>query len=371
MIVGVPREVKVDEYRVALTAAGAEVLVSHDHEVLIESSAGAESGFHDADYTEAGGHIVDTAAELYSRSDMVLKVKEPTPAEYGLLKPGQVVFTYFHLASSLELTQAIVHSKCIAIAYETIETDDGLLPLLIPMSEVAGRMSVQQGAKYLEREHGGRGILLGGVPGVGPALVMILGGGAVGRNAARVAAGLGARVCLLDVDLKALRHINDIMPPNVVTMMSNPRNIRRVLKEADLVISSVLIHGAKAPKLITRDMLSLMKKGAVVVDVAIDQGGSLETSHPTTHEDPIYEVDGIVHYCVANMPGAMPVTSTIALTNATFPYALEIANKGFKRAIADNPAIQRGANVLHGQITYRNVAEAFDLPYTPVEQALG
>jgi len=359
MIVGVPREIKKDENRVALVPAGAEVLVDHGHRVLLESGAGNGSGFPDDDYTAVGAEIVPGPAEVFAQADLILKVKEPLPSEYPLIRQGQIIFTYLHLASSRELTEALMASGCIAIAYETIETDDGELPLLTPMSEVAGRMSVQQGAKYLEREHGGRGVLLGGVPGVEPATVLILGGGIAGSNAARVAAGLGAKVYVLDINPARLRHLSEIMPPNVITVMSNRQNIRKLLREADVVISSVLIHGAKAPKLITRKMLGLMKPGAVVVDIAIDQGGSLETSHPTTHEDPIFEVDGILHYCVANMPGAMPMTSTIALTNATFPYALEIADLGFARAVETNPAIARGVNVRDGEIVYPGVAEAF------------
>lgn len=301
---------------------------------------------------------------------MILKVKEPLPVEYSFLGKGLIVFTYFHFAASEGLTCATIQSKCVAIAYETIETEDGHLPLLTPMSEVAGRMAVQQGAKYLESEHGGRGVLLGGVPGVEPATVVILGGGVVGANAAKMAAGLGARVYILDTNLERLRYLSDVMPLNVVTMMSNSYNIRELLKIADVVISAVLIPGGKTPKLITRSMLALMKKGSVIVDVAIDQGGSLETSRPTTHEDPIYEVDGVIHYCVTNMPGAMPMTSTIALTNATLPYVIEIADKGYKRAILDNPAIQKGANIVLGKVTYENVANAFDMAYTPVKEAL-
>jgi alanine dehydrogenase len=302
---------------------------------------------------------------------MIMKVKEPRPSEYDLLRESQILFTYFHFAASEKLTRAVIQSRAIAIAYETIETAEGQLPLLTPMSEVAGRMAVQQAAKYLEKEHGGRGILLGGVPGVEPSTVMVLGGGVVGANAARMAAGLGAHVYILDVNLERLRYLADVMPDNVVTLMSNSHTIRAMLQRADVVISGVLVHGAKAPKLVTREMLQLMKKGAVMVDVAIDQGGSFETSRPTTHENPIFEVDGIVHYCVSNMPGAMPVTSTMALTNATLPFALEIANKGYIKAIQDNPAIMKGANIILGKVTYENVAMAFGLDYVSIDKVLG
>jgi L-alanine dehydrogenase (EC 1.4.1.1) len=343
MIIGVLKEIKIDESRVALLPVGAELLIEHGHHVLIETQAGSASGFSDDQYLSAGATVVSTAQEVYRRADLIIKVKEPLPQEYPFLREGQIIFTYFHFAASEELTRAIIRANCIAIAYETIETPDSHLPLLTPMSEVAGRMAVQQAAKYLEREHGGRGVLLGGVPGVEPATVVILGGGVVGTHAAKMASGLGAKVYLLDINLERLRYLSDIMPPNVIMLMSNRHNIRELLNKADVLISCVLIHGGKAPKLITRDMLRSMKKGAVAVDVAIDQGGSFETSRPTTHEDPIYEVDGVIHYCVANMPGAMPVTSTIALTNATLPYVVEIADKGYKRAILENPAISKGA----------------------------
>ncbi len=370
MIVGVPKEIKPYENRVALLPVGAEMLRKHGHQVLIETTAGESSGFDDAVYREAGAEIVETPAEVYSRADMVVKVKEPLPPEYDLIREGQIVFTYFHFAASEKLTRAIMRSRCVAIAYETIETADGHLPLLTPMSEVAGRMAVQQGAKYLEKEYGGRGILLGGVPGVEPATVMVLGGGTVGTNAAKMAAGLGARVYILDINLERLRHLDDIMPANVITMMSNVHNIRELVKQADLIISGVLIPGGKAPKLITRDMLPTMKKGSVIVDVAIDQGGAVETAHPTTHDNPIYEVDGVIHYCVANMPGAVPMTSTIALTNATLPYVIELADKGWVRAVKENPEIRKGINIALGKITYKAVAEAFDLPYTPLDEVL-
>jgi len=370
MIIGVLKEITADENRVSLLPVGAEALVDHGHQVLVETKAGLASSFPDRLYASAGAEIVPTAEEVYRRSDMIMKVKEPLPVEYDFLGKSQIVFTYFHFAASEELVRAVIRSKCVAIAYETIETEDGRLPLLTPMSEVAGRMAVQQGAKYLECEHGGRGILLGGVPGVEPATVVVLGGGVVGTNAAKMAAGLGARVYVLDTDLERLRYLSDVMSPNTIMLMSNTHNIRALLEVADVVVSAVLIPGGRAPKLITRSMLSLMKRGAVIVDVAIDQGGSLETSHPTTHEDPIYEVDGVIHYCVTNMPGAVPVTSTIALTNATLPYVIEIADKGYKRAILENHAVRKGANIVLGKVTYKNVADAFDMVYTPADEAL-
>jgi alanine dehydrogenase len=302
---------------------------------------------------------------------MIIKVKEPLPQEYKSIREGQVVFTYFHFAASRELTEAMVASKCVAIAYETVQNDEGDLPLLIPMSEVAGRMSIQEGAKYLEMLHGGKGILLGGVPGVEPARVVILGGGIVGTNAAKIAAGLGAQVFILDIDLQRLRYLDDVMPKNVLTVMSNPENIRRAISDADLVVGAVLIPGAKAPNLITRDMLKLMKHGSVLVDVAVDQGGCVETIKPTTHQDPVYVIDGVVHYGVANMPGAVPMTSTKALTNATLPYAIAIANHGFPDIAKRYDSIAKGVNTAFGKITYRQVAEAFQLPFTPIEQVLG
>jgi alanine dehydrogenase len=366
MIVGILKEIKTEENRVCMTPAGVEVMVQHGHTLLVEKSAGAGSGFEDAAYLAAGAEIVATAAEIYARSDMVMHVKEPLAAEYGLIRPGQIVFTYLHLAADAELTEALVKSQCVGIAYETIQKADGSLPLLTPMSEVAGRMAIQQGAKYLEMEHGGRGVLLGGVPGVDPATVVIIGGGEVGANAAKMACGLGAKVYILDLDLDRLRYLSDIMPKNCVPLMSNPAVVRELVRQADVVVGAVLIPGAKTPRLITRDMLSTMKKGAVLVDVAIDQGGCFETSKPTTHTDPIYTVDGVIHYCVANMPGAVAMTSTLALTNATLPYALEIADKGWKQAVAENPEIARGANVVFGKITFKGVSEAFGLGYTPV-----
>jgi len=371
MNIGVVKEIKEDEYRVALVPAGVEQLTSQSHQVLIEAGAGSASGFSDESYRESGAVIVDSAADVYQGADMIVKVKEPLPQEYVLLREGQIVFTYFHFAASEQLTRAIMRSRCVALAYETIEKTGGLLPLLSPMSEVAGRMAVQQAAKYLEREHGGRGVLLGGVPGVEPAVVMVIGGGVVGTHAAKFAAGLGAQVYIMDINLERLRYLSDIMPANVITLMSSPYAIRGLIKDADVVISAVLVHGGRAPTVITADMVRTMKRGAVVVDVAVDQGGSLETSHPTTHEDPIYSVDGVIHYCVSNMPGAVPMTSTVALTNATLPYVVQIADKGYRQAILENNEIRKGANIILGRITYKNVAEAFGLPYTPVEEILG
>ena len=370
MKVGVVKERKSEENRVALTPSGVEALVAANHEVFVESSAGAASGFDDQDYLAAGGTVIETAEAVWERSDLIVKVKEPMPEEYPLMRSGQIVFTYFHFAASRELTEAVVRSGCVAIAYETIQEGDGALPLLTPMSEVAGRMAIQQAAKYLEREHGGRGVLLGGVPGVPPAIVVVVGAGVVGTNAAKMAAGLGARVFILDVDLPKLRYLSDVLPPNVVTLMSNPVNLRAALKEADVVVSSVLIPGAKSPKLVKRSHLGLMKMGAVIVDVAIDQGGSTESSRPTSHDDPIYEVDGIIHYCVTNMPGAMPMTSTLALTNATLPYLLEIASKGWRTACRDRLSIAKGANIVEGKVVYKPVAEAFDMPYQDLDTVL-
>ncbi len=363
MVIGVVRERKTEENRVALTPAGVEALVAAGHQVWVEGSSGEASGFGDKDYKEAGAELKESYEAVWAGSELVTKVKEPLPEEYALMRCGQVLFAYFHFAASLELTQAVLDSGSIAIAYETIQEADGSLPLLTPMSEVAGRMAIQQAAKYLEREHGGRGVLLGGVPGVAPANVVVIGAGVVGTNAAKMAAGLGARVSILDVNLQKLRYLSDVLPPNVVTLMSNPVNIREALREADVVVSSILIPGAKSPKLVKRSHLALMKKGAVIVDVAIDQGGSTETSRPTNHVSPIYEVDGIVHYCVTNMPGAMPMTSTLALTNATLPYLLQIAGRGWKKACRQSRAIAKGVNIAEGAIVYKPVAEAFGLPY--------
>lgn len=363
MIIGVPREIKSNENRVALTPSGAEVLRHNGHSVIIETNAGVGSGFKNEDYIGVGAEIIATAKEVFERAEMIMKVKEPIAQEYPLIRKGQVLFTYFHFAAGRELTDAIIKSRSIAIAYETVQKTDRSLPLLIPMSEVAGRMAPQEGAKYLEKPMGGRGVLLGGVPGTEPGEVVILGGGIVGTNAAKIAAGLGAHVTILDSNLSRLRYLDDVMPRNVSTMMSNPYNVRKLIKRADLVIGAVLIPGAKAPHLITKEMLKDMKEGSVVVDVSVDQGGCIETCKPTTHENPTYVVDGVVHYCVANMPGAVPMTSTIALTNATLPYALQLANEGYEKAITINPELREGLNVIDGAITYHGVAEAFGLKY--------
>ena len=370
MIIGVLKENRVDEFRVSLQPVGVELLARQGHRLLVEAGAGEASGHADADYADAGAERVARAEAIYERADLVLKVKEPQPQEYGWLREGQVLFTFFHFAASETLTRAVIDSRCVAIAYETIESSPGHRPLLTPMSEVAGRMAVQQAAKYLEREHGGLGVLLGGVPGVKPATVVVLGGGVVGSNAARIAAGMGARVHILDIDLERLRHLSEVMPANVITEMSNAHNLRRLLRHAHVVISGVLIPGARAPKLLTRELLKTMKPGAVVVDVAIDQGGSLETSRPTTHEDPIFVEEGVVHYCVTNMPGAIPATSTIALTNATLPYVMALAENGFQRAILKNRAIRKGANIVLGHVTHPGVADAFSLPWTPAEEVI-
>ncbi|MEN3026886.1 MAG: alanine dehydrogenase [Chlorobiota bacterium] len=371
MVIGVPREIKPGENRVALTPSGVEILRQHGHTVLVERNAGIGSGFSDEAYQAAGAILVETPQEIYAQAEMVVKVKEPIEPEYELLRPGQVVFTYFHFAALEELTRAVQRSRCVAIAYETVQRADGSLPLLIPMSEVAGRMAPQEGAKYLERTMGGRGILLGGVPGTEPATVVILGGGVVGTNAAKIAAGLGARVIILDTNLYRLRYLDDVMPRNVITMVSTPANIRRVIREADLVIGAVLIPGAKAPKLITREMLADMRPGCVIVDVSVDQGGCVETCRPTTHDNPTYVVDGVVHYCVANMPGAVPVTSTIALTNATLPYIVELADKGWEDAVRTNPELLAGLNIVDGVITHPGVAESFGFEYVEPLRLLG
>ncbi|MCC8072274.1 MAG: alanine dehydrogenase [Bacteroidales bacterium] len=366
MIIGVPREIKNNENRVALTPAGAKELVKHGHQVFVQHTAGEGSGFSDALYEAAGAQILPSIEETYARAEMIIKVKEPIEPEYALIGAGQIVFTYFHFACDLPLTEAMMKSRAVCIAYETVQLPDGALPLLIPMSEVAGRMSIQEGARFLEKPQGGRGVLLGGVPGVKPARVLILGAGVVGRNAALMAAGLGADVTITDISLPTLRNVAETMPRNVKTLFSSHHNIAEELPNTDLVIGSVLIPGAKAPHLVTRDMLRLMRHGSVVVDVAIDQGGCFETSHPTTHAEPTYEIDGVVHYAVANIPGAVPYTSTLALTNATLPYALQLADKGWQRACEDDHALALGLNIVDGKIVYRAVAEAFGLPYTPL-----
>src|SRR5881409_2178843 len=364
MIVGVPREIKTAEHRVALVPAGVESLVGDGHSVLVEEGAGIGSGFADEAYRVAGGTLVPRAADVWAKAEMVVKVKEPIEPEWPCMRKGQVVFTYFHFAASEPLTRAVIKSGCVAIAYETVQLSTGELPLLTPMSEVAGRMAVQEGAKYLEKVFGGSGILLGGVPGVLPAEVLIIGGGVVGTNAAKMAAGLGAHVTLLDVSLDRLRYLSDVLPPNVDPLYSNRHNILEQLKKADLVVGAVLLPGAKAPSLVKRGDLKVMKPGSVIVDVAVDQGGCIETTKPTTHEHPTYVVDGIIHYAVANMPGGVPRTSTLALTNATFPYAKRLARNGWRKACKQDPALLLGLNVVEGKVVYPGVAEAFGLPLT-------
>lgn len=370
MIIGVPKEIKNNENRVALTPAGAKELVKRGHQVYVQHTAGLGSGFSDEEYTQAGAVVLPTIEDVYAIAEMIIKVKEPIEPEYKLIKEDQLLFTYFHFASYEPLTKAMVESKAVCLAYETVEKADRSLPLLVPMSEVAGRMAVQKGANYLEKPLKGRGILLGGVPGVLPAKVVILGGGVVGTQAAWMAAGLGADVTIMDVSLARMRYLADVMPANVKTMMSNEYNIRAMIKDADLIVGAVLIPGAKAPHLITRDMLKDMKPGTVLVDVAVDQGGCIETCTPTTHENPTYIIDDVVHYCVANMPGAVPYTSTLALTNATLPYAIQLADKGWKKAAQENPELVPGLNVINGEIVYKAVADAFDMSYVPVEKYL-
>lgn len=370
MIIGVPKEIKNNENRVALTPAGTQELVKRGHTVQVQKTAGNGSGFLDEDYQKAGATLIDNAAEIFRNAEMIMKVKEPIEQEYKLIKKDQLVFTYFHFASYEPLTKAMIESGATCLAYETVERVDGSLPLLIPMSEVAGRMSIQEGAKYLEKPLKGRGILLGGVPGVKPAKVLILGGGIVGTNAAKIAAGMGADVTILDLNLTRLRYLDDVMPKNVHTMVSNEYSIRELIKDSDLIICGVLVPGAKAPKLITRDMLKTMRPGTVLVDVAVDQGGCIETCRPTTHEDPTFIIDDVVHYCVANMPGAVPYTSTLALTNATLPYAIRLAGQGWKKACQDNLELRLGLNVIQGEVVYKAVADAFNLPYTDVKKFL-
>lgn len=362
MVIGVPKEVKRHEYRVACTPAGVEALTAAGHRVLVEAGAGVPSGFPDDGYEAAGAELVASAAEVWERSGMILKVKEPIEPEWPRMRPGQILFTYLHLAASGPLTRAVMDSGVVAIAYETVELPGGLLPLLTPMSEVAGRMSIQEGAKYLEKASGGSGILLGGVPGVSPAEVLILGGGVVGAHAARMAAGLGARVTLMDVSLPRLRALSEVMPANVNLLYSTRHSIRERLEGSDLVVGAVLLAGRRAPSLVLREDLRSMRPGSVIVDVAVDQGGCVETIRPTTHDDPVYSVDGVVHYGVANMPGGVPRTSTPALTNATLPYALALAGRGWEEACRSDPALARGVNVVGGRITCAGVAEAFGLP---------
>ncbi|MBV6643512.1 MAG: alanine dehydrogenase [Cyclobacteriaceae bacterium] len=366
MIIGVPKEIKSNENRVAITPGGVIELTKRGHAVYIQAGAGLDSGFADDQYVQAGAEILQSIEEVYKKAEMIMKVKEPIEPEYSLIQKDQLVFTYFHFASSKPLTDAMISSEAVCLAYETVEKSDRTLPLLIPMSEVAGRMAIQEGAKYLERPQKGRGILLGGVPGVRPAKVLILGGGIVGTNAAKMASGMGADVTIMDINLPRLRYLEDIMPANVSTFMSSEYNIRELISTHDLIIGAVLIPGAKAPHLVTRDMLKFMKPGTVLVDVAVDQGGCIETCKPTTHDNPTYIIDDVVHYCVANMPGAVPYTSTLALTNATLPYAVQLANKGWKKACADNEELKKGLNIVNGKVVYQGVAEAFGLEFEEV-----
>jgi alanine dehydrogenase len=370
MLISVPKEIKNNENRVGVTPAGVKEMTKAGHKVFVQSLAGEGSGFDDEMYELVGAEIVPDLESAYEAGEMIVKVKEPIEPEYKLIRRGQLVFTFFHFASSEILTKSMIDSGAVCLAYETVEKSDGSLPLLVPMSEVAGRMAVQQGAKYLEKPFKGRGILLGGVPGVLPSKVLILGGGVVGTEAAKMAAGLGADVTLMDINLDRLRYLADIMPANVNTYISNEHNIRKMIPTHDLIIGAVLIHGAKAPSLIVRDMLKDMQKGTVLVDVSVDQGGCIETCKPTTHENPIYVVDDVIHYCVANMPGAVPYTSTLALTNATLPYALQLANKGWERACNENKELKLGLNIVDGRVVYKAVAEAFSLPWLDVEKVL-
>lgn len=370
MIIGVPKEIKNNENRVGLTPAGVSAFAKAGHKVFVQSTAGSGSGFSDDEYKKAGATMLKTIAEVYKKAEMIIKVKEPIKEEYALIREGQLLFTYFHFASYEPLTKAMIKSKAVCLAYETVEKKDRSLPLLVPMSEVAGRMSVQEGAKFLEKPMGGRGILLGGVPGVKPAEVLVLGGGIVGTQAAIMAAGLGADVTIMDISLPRLRELDNILPKNVKTVYSNEYNIREMITHSDLIVGAVLIPGAKAPHLITKDMLKTMRPGTVLVDVAVDQGGCFETTRATTHEKPTYVIDEVIHYCVANMPGAVPYTSTLALTNATLPYALQLANKGWKKACADNEELRLGLNVVGGKVVYKGVAEAFNLKYNDVMEVL-
>lgn len=370
MIIGLPKEIKNNENRVALTPAGVAEMLKNGHSVYVQTNAGTGSGFSDEDYVHAGAKILPTIEEVYAIAEMIVKVKEPIESEYKLIREGQILFTYFHFASYKPLTNAMIESGAICIAYETVELADRSLPLLVPMSEVAGRMSIQEGAKYLEKTYGGYGVLLGGVAGVPPAKVLIIGGGIVGTEAAKMAGGLGADVTIMDVNLKRLRYLDDIMPANVKTLMSNEYNVREMVRTHDVIIGAVLIPGAVAPKLVTRDMLATMRPGTVLVDVAVDQGGCFETTVPTTHDHPTFVIDNVIHYCVANMPGAVPRTSTLALTNATLPYAIQIANKGWKKACIDSEPLKKGLNVVKGKVVYEGVAEAFGLPYHDVQTVL-
>ncbi len=370
MIVGVPKEIKTNENRIAMTPGGVELLVANGHKVIVEDNGGINSGFTNEMYLSAGATIEADVDKIWADAEMIVKVKEPQPVEIARTCEGQIVFTYFHFAADESLTRGFLDTKAWAVAYETVEDKNNKLPLLEPMSEVAGRMATQEGAKFLEHTLGGRGVLLGGVPGVRPASVLVLGGGTVGTHATKIAAGMGANVTIMDLDLNRLRYLDDILPKNVTTIYSSPANIRKLLPEVDLVVGAVLLPGAKAPKLITREMLSLMKPGSVIVDVAVDQGGCVETCKPTTHENPTFVVDGVVHYCVANMPGAVPYTSTKALTNATLPYVIKLANMGVKDALNSDDGFAPGLNMVDGKVTCEAVAEAFGLEYTPLDQVL-
>lgn len=370
MNIGIPKEIKNNENRVGITPAGTKEFTKKGHQVYVQSGAGLGSGFSDLQYETAGAILLPSIREVYEASEMIIKVKEPITEEYGLIKSHHLLFTYFHFASSSELTEAMIDTGAVCLAYETVESEDRSLPLLVPMSEVAGRMAIQKGANYLEKPLGGRGILLGGVPGTLPAKVLVLGGGVVGTHAASMAAGLGADVTIMDISLPRLRHLCDIMPPNVKTMMSNEYNIRKMLPSTDLIIGAVLIPGAKAPHLITRDMLSDMAPGSVVIDVAVDQGGCIQTCRPTTHENPTYVIDGVLHYCVANMPGAVPYTSTLALTNATLPYAIKLAENGWKKACRGSRELSQGLNIVQGKVVYQAVAEAFGQRFTPLDSVI-
>lgn len=363
MKIGVPKELKAFENRVAVTPAGVHELVANGHEVFIQENAGTNSGFSDLDYTDAGAKMLPSIEEIYAIAEMIVKVKEPVEKEYNLIRENQILFTYFHFASNLELTKAMIKSKAICIAYETVELPDRSLPLLIPMSEVAGRMAIQEGARFLEKPHLGKGVLLGGVPGVKPAHVVVIGGGIVGAQSAWIAAGIGARVTVLDKSLPRLRYLSDVMPANVTTRYSDTHTVAELCKDADLIIGAVLIAGDKAPHVVTKEMLKLMQPGTVLVDVAIDQGGCFETSKPTTHLDPVFVIDDIVHYCVANIPGAVPMTSTLALTNATLPYALTLANNGWEKACKEHKDLQKGLNIIKGDIVYKAVAQTFGMEY--------
>lgn len=367
MIIGIPKEIKNNENRVSLTPGGVKELIKAGHTIFVQHTAGENSGFTDEEYVEAGANILSQIEDVYAIAEMIVKVKEPIELEYRLIKPDQIVFTYFHFASEKELTFAMIKSGAICIAYETVENKDRSLPLLIPMSEIAGRMSIQEGSRFLEKPQGGRGLLMSGVPGVKPAKVLIIGGGVVGYNAAMMAGGMGADVIITDISLPRLRYLSEILPMNVKTLYSSTHNIENELPTTDLVIGSILIPGAKAPHIITREMLQLLKKGSLMVDVAIDQGGCFETSRPTTHNEPVYSVDGIMHYCVANIPGAVPYSSTLALTNSTFPYVLMLANKGWEKACKENESLGKGLNIVKGRVSYKAVAETFGLEYSPVD----